>query len=143
MTSIHSLTIFAIAAAIVSAAAVVRPVQAAPEQTYTHADHHNLPRILAERHGSAREDQHGNRDDRRQRSRGEPGDRANPTLVTVVTGSLPDQPAYGWQYFTDPRAAHAVVISPRGEYFASFGRGLRQVTGPTGQVVSAQPPANN
>ncbi len=142
MPSFHSLTIVAFATAIVSVAAVARPLQAAPEQTHARAAH-DQPLVLAERQGAARDDhRHDNRDDRGQRPRGDHGDRANPMLLPVVTGSLPDQPAYGWQYFTDPRAAHAVVISPRGEYFASFGRGLRQITGPTGQL-SAQQPANN
>ena len=41
-----------------------------------------------------------------------------------------DEPGYGWQYFTDPAAGRAVVISPQGDYYLSRGKGLRWVTGP-------------
>lgn len=41
-----------------------------------------------------------------------------------------DEPGYGWQYFTDPAAGRAVVISPQGDYYYSRGKGLRWVTGP-------------
>jgi hypothetical protein len=58
----------------------------------------------------------------------------------VANHSLASQAGYGWQYFSDPRAIHAVVISPAGEYFLSQGGGLRQITGPTGQQ-RATPPA--
>jgi len=135
MTSIHFLTLVAIATAIVSGAAVARPVQATPDQTHARAEQ-NVPFAQADRHGDARDDRREHRDDRRLRSRDGHGYRANPALLPVVTGSLPDQAAYGWQYFTDPRAAHAVVISPRGEYYVSLGGGLRQITGPTGQPTN-------
>ncbi len=69
------------------------------------------------------------------------GDRhqVTPMLQRVINSSQQDDAAYGWQYFSDPRAAHAVVISPSGEYFLSRGKGLRQITGPTGPVTLAQP----
>lgn len=64
--------------------------------------------------------------------------RSTPVLVAVPNNSLPHQASYGWQYFSDPRAAHAVVISPAGEYFVSVGDGPRQITGPAGQVLVAR-----
>ena len=38
------------------------------------------------------------------------------------------QRGHGWQYFSDPRARRAVVISPQGDYyFSQHGKGLRWV----------------
>jgi hypothetical protein len=65
--------------------------------------------------------------------------RANPVLQTVPNSSQPSDAAYGWQYFSDPHAARAVIISPSGEYFLSKGKGLRQITGASAQVSLAQP----
>lgn len=56
--------------------------------------------------------------------------------VEVTTTSLPQEPAYGWHYYSDPPAEHAVVISPVGEYFLSLGRGMEQVTGPDASTLS-------
>lgn len=64
--------------------------------------------------------------------------RANPVLRTVPNRSQPQDAAYGWQYFSDPRAVRAVAISPPGEYFLSFGDGLRQITGSAGQALTMQ-----
>lgn len=58
--------------------------------------------------------------------------RASPLLQVVSNTSLPGQASYGWQYFSNPRAAQAVVISPSGEYFLSRGNGPKQITGPAG-----------
>lgn len=66
------------------------------------------------------------------------GYRASPVLRVVPNSSLPQDAAYGWQYFSDPRTVHAVVISPSGEYFLSRGDGLRQITGPAGQALAMQ-----
>ncbi|WP_025916617.1 hypothetical protein [Herminiimonas sp. CN] len=66
------------------------------------------------------------------------GHRASPMLQVVPNSSRPQDAAYGWQYFSDSRAVHAVVISPSGEYFLSLGDGLRQITGPAGQVLTVQ-----
>ncbi|MCL4745013.1 MAG: hypothetical protein KJZ83_06320 [Burkholderiaceae bacterium] len=66
-------------------------------------------------------------------------ERAGPVLQVVPNGSLPGQVSYGWQYFSDPRAAHAVVISPSGEYFLSRGDGPKQITGPAGDVSITRP----
>lgn len=66
------------------------------------------------------------------------GHRASPVLQVVPNSSRPQDAAYGWQYFSDPRAAHAVVISPSGEYFLSRGDGPRQITGPAGQMLTMQ-----
>lgn len=64
--------------------------------------------------------------------------RADAALREVSNASLPDQASYGWQYFSDPRAVRAVVISPSGEYFLSRGDGPRQVTGPAGRLPVPQ-----
>ena len=64
---------------------------------------------------------------------------SEPTEMRVVpNSSLPGQAAYGWQYFSDPLAVRAVVISPSGEYFLSLGDGPEQITGPTDQMALAQ-----
>lgn len=60
---------------------------------------------------------------------------ASPVLHVVTNTSLPGQASYGWQYFSNPRATHAVVISPSGEYFLSRGNGPKQITGPAGGVL--------
>lgn len=62
----------------------------------------------------------------------------SPVLQEVPNSSLPGQASYGWQYFSNPRAAHAVVISPSGEYFLSRGDGPKQITGPAGDVLITQ-----
>ena len=62
----------------------------------------------------------------------------SPALQVVPNSSLPGQASYGWQYFSNPRAAHAVVISPSGEYFLSRGDGPKQITGPAGDVLMTQ-----
>lgn len=36
---------------------------------------------------------------------------------------------HDWQYFSDPAARRAVVISPQGDYYYSRGKGLRWVAG--------------
>lgn len=64
--------------------------------------------------------------------------RASPVLQVVSNTSLPGQASYGWQYFSSPRAAHAIVISPAGEYFLSRGNGPKQITGPAGDVLMTQ-----
>ena len=64
--------------------------------------------------------------------------KASPVLQVVSNTSLPGQVSYGWQYFSNPRAAHAVVISPSGEYFLSRGNGPQQITGPAGDVLVTQ-----
>lgn len=64
--------------------------------------------------------------------------KASPVLQVVSNTSLPGQSSYAWQYFSNPRAAHAVVISPSGEYFLSRGDGLKQITGPAGDVLMTQ-----
>ncbi|MGV8892628.1 MAG: hypothetical protein ACOH2K_06780 [Burkholderiaceae bacterium] len=66
------------------------------------------------------------------------GHRTSPVLRAVPNSSQPQDAAYGWQYFSDPRAVHAVAISPPGEYFLSLGDGPRQITGPAGQVLTMQ-----
>lgn len=38
-----------------------------------------------------------------------------------------DERGYGWQYFSDPTAHRAVVISPQGDYYYSRGKGLRWI----------------
>jgi hypothetical protein len=43
------------------------------------------------------------------------------------------EPGHGWQYFSDPAASRAVVISPQGEYYVSRGKGLHRVA-PTGPM---------
>lgn len=49
-------------------------------------------------------------------------------LQVVPTTAGPGEPGHGWQYFSDSAAGSAVVISPRGEYFFSHGRGLHPIS---------------
>lgn len=51
-------------------------------------------------------------------------------MQAVPHDASPDEAAYGWQYFSDPGARRAVVISPRGDYYYSRGKGLRRVVAP-------------
>lgn len=48
-----------------------------------------------------------------------------PVLHAASVGEL----GHGWQYFSDPAHARAVVISPDGQYYLSRGKGLRWVAG--------------
>ncbi|MFO1181194.1 hypothetical protein [Ottowia sp.] len=48
-------------------------------------------------------------------------------MQVVAHSAGPGQPGHGWQYFSDPNAQRAVVISPQGDYYLSQGRGLRWV----------------
>lgn len=48
-------------------------------------------------------------------------------MQAVVVSSAPGEPGHGWRYFSDKRKAHAVVISPGGDYYYSRGDGLRLV----------------
>ena len=54
-------------------------------------------------------------------------------MHAVPNDSSPGERAYGWQYFSDPVAYRAVVISPQGDYYYSHGKGLRWIAAaPTG-----------
>ncbi len=112
MISTHLLRTITIATAFASAAAVAQSAQAQPDQAAARAAWNSQ------------------------------GLRSDPALKAVSNGSLPHQASYGWQYFSDPRAAHAVVISPSGEYFLSLGDGPRQITGPAGYALKARPTQN-
>ena len=48
-------------------------------------------------------------------------------MQVVPTTASPGQAGHGWQYFSDPAAHRAVVISPQGAYFLSRGKGMRLV----------------
>ncbi len=48
-------------------------------------------------------------------------------MQAVPHGAGPDERGHGWQYFSDPTARRAVVISPQGDYYYSRGKGLRWV----------------
>ncbi|NMM81068.1 hypothetical protein B2J86_09060 [Acidovorax sp. SRB_14] len=55
-------------------------------------------------------------------------------MQAVPHHAAPQERAYGWQYFSDPQACRAVVISPQGDYYLSLGKGLRWVAGAQTQV---------
>ena len=65
-------------------------------------------------------------------------EQATPVLRVVPNRSISGDAAYQWQFFSDPRALQAVVISPLGEYFLSRGDGPKQITGPAGDVLMTQ-----
>lgn len=48
-------------------------------------------------------------------------------MQVVPTTAGPGEAGHGWQYFSDPAAHRAVVISPQGDYFLSRGKGMRRV----------------
>ncbi len=52
---------------------------------------------------------------------------ADQVMHAVPNDSSPGERAYGWQYFSDPVAYRAVVISPQGDYYYSHGKGLRWI----------------
>lgn len=47
--------------------------------------------------------------------------------VPLSHSAGPGERGPGWQYFSDPTARRAVVISPQGDYYDSRGKGLRWV----------------
>lgn len=53
--------------------------------------------------------------------------RAAAGMQAVAIAPQAGEPGHGWQYFSDPRQARAVVISPNGDYYYSRGKGLRLV----------------
>ncbi|QLQ03824.1 MAG: hypothetical protein HZY77_14635 [Thiobacillus sp.] len=61
--------------------------------------------------------------------REEAGDshRIDSDMQAVSTDATIGQPGYGWRYFVDARKGTAVVISPKGDYFYSHGKGLTLV----------------
>ncbi len=48
-------------------------------------------------------------------------------MQAVLHNAGPDEQGHGWQYFSDPAASRAVVISPQGDYYYSHGKGPRWV----------------
>ena len=140
MTLTYSLTTLAIAIALVNGTAVARPVQAQPIQTQscvTQGACQDDARTHSDRHDDARNGQDQRYRDSQRSQHKSHGVRANSVLLVVRNSSLPHDAAYGWQYFSDPQAVHAAVISPSGEYFLSLGDGPKQITGPTGKVLVA------
>ena len=63
-----------------------------------------------------------------------PGASVDQGMRVVPHNAGPEERAHGWQYFSDPKARRAVVISPQGDYYYSHGKGLRW-------VAAAQPAA--
>lgn len=124
MTSNLLLTAIAAAAVLASGSAL-----AARDHAGAEAARHRAA------NGTCGDDVRGDRHDAR-RHHAHDRHEARAALRVVPNASLPDQPSYGWQYFSNPRAKAAVVISPAGEYFLNRGEGLRQITGPAGDVLT-------
>ncbi|MCY1538055.1 hypothetical protein D9M68_735790 [compost metagenome] len=80
---------------------------------------------------SRKRDVHAGRDeasDNREQTKGtRPDDRFDHGMQAVPTTAGPGQPGDGWLYFSHPAGDRAVVISPKGEYYFSDGKGLRLV----------------
>lgn len=70
---------------------------------------------------------HGHRHHRTQPVSAPADDGYDHGMQTVPHSAGPREPGHGWQYFSDPVALRAVVISPQGDYYLSRGRGLRWV----------------
>lgn len=56
--------------------------------------------------------------------------RTDSGMQAVSTTTAIGQPGYGWRYFVDADKGKAVVISPKGDYFYSHGKGLMRVNQP-------------
>jgi hypothetical protein len=132
MTSTQWMTIIALATAMASPAAMARSDRGDCRDDSQYS--------RAERHDGARSDRDERRHDRRWYSYDGRSSAAGPMLRYVPNNSLPTQPAWGWTYYSDPRAEHAVIISAAGEYFLSLGDGPRQITG---LAADPSPPAQN
>lgn len=74
-----------------------------------------------------RDDGHDRDRDRPRIENTRPADAVDHGMQTVPHNAGPDERANGWQYFSDPTARRAVVISPQGDYYYSRGKGLRWV----------------
>ena len=80
----------------------------------------------------------GDRDDGHDRARPRventrPAGAFDQGMQPVPHNAGPGERGHGWQYFSDPTARRAVVISPQGDYYYSRGKGLRWVAaGQTG-----------
>jgi hypothetical protein len=44
-------------------------------------------------------------------------------MQVIAVAANPGEPGHGWQYFSDARRGRAVVISPGGDYYYSYGEG--------------------
>ena len=140
MTSTFLLTSIALVTALMGSAALARTDQAPAAELHVARDGCRVDMQHARtNHDHARNDRDERCLQRERQASGRHRVQASPVLQVVPNRSLPDQEAYGWKYYSDPRAAHAVIISPVGEYFLSQGDGPRQITGPTGDVWVPQP----
>lgn len=148
MTSTNLLPSIVIATAILGGSALAHTVyaQGPADQTRERVANDNCrdraQASRADRADDARCERSARRDERRQRKHEGRVDGADPLWLPVANTSAPEQEAYGWQYFSDPRVARAVVISPAGEYYLSLGKGPRQITGPAGQLLTLRPAGN-
>jgi len=130
MTAKHFLSAIAVATVFTGGAALARTDQwQTAGQQLASVDYRSDARAsAADRHSDHRGERRGD-----MRRHGRTG--SAPMLRVVPNRSQPQDQSYGWQYFSNPRALWAVVISPAGEYYLSQGEGPTQVTGPAGQVL--------
>ena len=70
---------------------------------------------------------HGHHRDRERHHTMDTRPGADQGMQAVPHATAPGERAHGWQYFSDPQAYRAVVISPQGDYYYSHGKGLRWV----------------
>lgn len=117
----------------IAAAAVLASGPALAARDHTHSDQTSQRTMRGDCGTDARGD---HRADRGHHAHDRHEARAAKVLQVVPNGSLPDQPSYGWQYFSNQRTKVAVVISPAGEYYLSRGDGPRQITGPAGEALT-------
>lgn len=129
MTSNHLLTAIAAAAVLASGSALAARDSTNIDQT---SERTMRGDCRADARGDHRADRGHHAHDRREARAA----KAAKVLQVVPNGSLPDQPSYGWQYFSNQRTQVAVVISPAGEYYLSRGDGPRKITGPAGEALA-------
>lgn len=75
----------------------------------------------------AADHQRSQRQDRPHAAAARSADSTQQTMQQVAHSASASQPGHGWQYFSEPAARRAVVISPQGDYYLSQGKGLRWV----------------
>lgn len=74
-----------------------------------------------------RDDGHRRDRDRQHVTDARPAGAFDQGMQAVRHDAGPGEWGHGWQYFSDPTARRAVVISPQGDYYYSRGKGLRWI----------------
>lgn len=125
----HRLKIAAIAtlAALATTPALAGDHEHRREQRGEHAQRHEQRDDRRDECAEDRRHDHDGRHHGKRSAHKHAGNAAAALMQTVANAAGPADQAFGWQYFADPAARRAVVISPEGDYYLSRGKGLRWV----------------